>query len=379
MSRALASVRKIDALDPIPGADKILKATIGGWQLVTAKDNGFKVGDLVVYLEIDSWVPTKIADFLSKGKEPRVYQGVQGERLKTIRLRGQLSQGLILPLELAVKEYAGSDHDSGEELSEVFYEGADVTDILGVLKWEPEIAANMQGKQRGNFPHFIRKTDQERCQNLKKELAEHLSKGTWFEATGKMDGSSMTVYCKTEWEFAVPAPYHAGTTVGVCSRNIDLQLDQTGNSFVDYALNNRLLQRLQAYCEVGFRSLALQGELCGPGIQENKDGLTEITFFLYDIWDIDKQAYVSPKERQEILKDLAAMGDPIKHVPALGDYTLSEIGDQDNLIAKLLEFADGPSFLGFNTNPREGIVFKSEDGSFSFKAISNVFLEKYGH
>ena len=96
--RKLATVRKIDKIEPIEGADKIVKATVGGWSLVTAIDNGFKEGDLVVYLEIDSWVPTEIAPFLSKGKEPRVYKGVKGERLRTVKLRGVQSQGLIIKL-----------------------------------------------------------------------------------------------------------------------------------------------------------------------------------------------------------------------------------------------------------------------------------------
>ena len=82
--RQLATIRRIDNLEPIPGADNILKATIGGWELVTAKDNGFSIGDLIIYLEIDSWVPTEIAAFLSKGNEPREFNGVKGERLKTI-------------------------------------------------------------------------------------------------------------------------------------------------------------------------------------------------------------------------------------------------------------------------------------------------------
>jgi RNA ligase (TIGR02306 family) len=96
--RKLASVQRISDIQPIEGADKIVRATINGWHLVTAVDNGFNVGDLVVYFEVDSWIPTEIAPFLSKGKEPREFEGVRGERLRTIKLRGTTSQGLILPL-----------------------------------------------------------------------------------------------------------------------------------------------------------------------------------------------------------------------------------------------------------------------------------------
>jgi len=101
--RKLATIRVIDKIESIDGADKIVCATVGGWKLVTAIDNGFKEGDLVVYLEIDSWVPTELAPFLSKGKEPREFNGVKGERLRTIKLRGAISQGLILPLNVLEK------------------------------------------------------------------------------------------------------------------------------------------------------------------------------------------------------------------------------------------------------------------------------------
>lgn len=96
--RKMASIRKIDAIGPIEGADAIEVATLGGWKVVVKK-NEFNVGDLAVYCEIDSWIPTEIAPFLSKGKEPREYNGVKGERLRTVKLRGTLSQGLLLKIE----------------------------------------------------------------------------------------------------------------------------------------------------------------------------------------------------------------------------------------------------------------------------------------
>ena len=92
--RKLASIRRIADIQPIEGADAIVVATIDGWKLVVKKDE-FKVGDLALYIEIDSWVPHRLAPFLSKGQEPREYNGVKGERLRTIKLRGQVSQGLL--------------------------------------------------------------------------------------------------------------------------------------------------------------------------------------------------------------------------------------------------------------------------------------------
>ena len=96
--RRLATVRKIDEINPIENADAIEVATVGGWKIVVKKGE-FQVGQLAVYFEIDSWIPHELAPFLSKGQEPREYEGVKGERLRTIKLRGQISQGLLLPLE----------------------------------------------------------------------------------------------------------------------------------------------------------------------------------------------------------------------------------------------------------------------------------------
>lgn len=371
--RKLATIRRIDKLEPIPGADLIWKATIGGWELVTAKDNGFKEGDLIVYLEIDSWVPHEIAPFLSKGQEPREFNGVKGERLRTIKLRGQISQGLILPIEVAYdKDPADYDH--------VFLEGDDVTELLGIQKWEKPIPAQLSGKARGNFPSFISKTDQERCQNLQKEIfADNIN--AEYEVTVKLDGSSMTVYCFNEYEFGVPAPTLVESKVGVCSRNLDLQLDQEGNSFVDLAKTENILTGLQQYCIENYRSLALQGELCGPGIQGNKDGLSQNRFYVFDVYDIMKGQYLGPIERLEMVKTLQEWKVGIEHVPLIGSGSLPffhEKGSLESLDVKgLLKMAEGKSYFGITQSEREGLVFKSMDGQFSFKAISNKFLGKY--
>jgi RNA ligase (TIGR02306 family) len=98
MTRKLASVQEITYIKPIPDADAIECAIVnGGWPVVVKKGE-YNVGDLAIYLEIDSWVPYELAPFLSKGKEPREYNGVKGERLKTVKLCGALSQGLLLKL-----------------------------------------------------------------------------------------------------------------------------------------------------------------------------------------------------------------------------------------------------------------------------------------
>jgi RNA ligase (TIGR02306 family) len=365
--RKLATVRRIDDIQPIEGADKIVKARIGGWHVVTAKDNGFNVGDLVIYLEIDSWVPHTIAPFLSKGALPREYNGVKGERLKTIRLRGQLSQGLILPM-------AGFDayfEGAGETL---FKEGDDVTSFLGIQKWEPPESGSTGGQTKGSFPHFIRKTDQERIQNLLKEVfVDNI--GEMFEVSMKLDGSSMTVYYFSEQVLGG----EPDSRIGVCSRNQELRTDQEGNAFVDTVKKIGLDAALKT---LG-KNIAVQGELMGSGIQGNREGFNTFKFFVYDIYNIDEQCYHTPYERMEIMKQLKALcfdHVDFDHVPVLGTctpYGLKAIdGDLNLQCQELLEFADGHSI---NHPVREGLVWKRIDGKFSFKTISNKFLEKGGN
>lgn len=148
MTRKLATIRKIAEIKSIPDADRIVAYRVDGWWVVDSVGK-YQIGDLVCYLEVDSWVPHTLAPFLSKGNEPREFENVKGERLRTIRLKGQLSQGLLLPLTPADKEYFG--------------EGEDVTEDFGILKWEAPIPAELSGDVKGSFPGMIPKTDQERC------------------------------------------------------------------------------------------------------------------------------------------------------------------------------------------------------------------------
>jgi RNA ligase (TIGR02306 family) len=95
--RKLATIRVIDGIQPIQGADAIECAVVGGWKVVVKKGE-FLVGESALYLEIDSWVPHELAPFLTKGDEAKEFEGVKGNRLRTVKLRGQISQGLLLPL-----------------------------------------------------------------------------------------------------------------------------------------------------------------------------------------------------------------------------------------------------------------------------------------
>ena len=326
--RKMATVRKIDAIGPIEGADAIEVATVGGWKVVINKCE-FQAGDLAVYCEIDSWIPFELAPFLSKGKEPREFEGVKGERLRTVKLRGQISQGLLLNLDNVIPE----THSFGED--------SDVSEYLNIKKWEKAIPAQLAGQVKGNFPTQIPKTDQERVQNLKKEIES--AQGAVFEVTEKLEGSSMTVY-KIDGVF------------GVCSRNLDLKRDEN-NSFWATAIKLDIENKM-AFSD----NFAIQGELIGPGIQGNIYNLSNLEFRVFDIYDIKDGCYLNPADRENII---GRMG--LDHVPVLDDaFVLNDS------IEELLNLAEGTSRLG--DTEREGIVFKEVNGGMTFKAISNKYL-----
>lgn len=351
--RKLATIRKIDELRPIEGADAIECAVVGGWKVVAQKGL-YKEGDLAVYFEIDSWIPTELAPFLSKGKDPREFEGVKGERLRTIKLRGQLSQGLLMPVVSdATGTYLMIYTDETGEYSLTVAEGDDVTEALGIKKWEKPINAQLAGVCRGNFPSRIPKTDQERVQNLKKEIIA--SQGMVYEVTEKLEGSSMTCYALRNDEGVLE--------FGVCSRNMDLKRDEN-NSFwktaLEYDLEQKMLDREYEF--------AVQGELCGPGIQGNIYKLSKLEFYVYDIYDVKDGEYMNPNARRELAKSLG-----LTHVPLLDDYYV--LNDD---VDSLLNIAEGHSRLSINSTEREGIVFKQVDGGMTFKAISNKYLLKSG-
>lgn len=358
--RKLATVRQIDSIRPIEGADAIECAMIGGWPVVVRKGE-YQVENLVVYLEIDSWVPTDLAPFLTKpGHFPKVYEGVQGERLRTVKLRGQLSQGLLLPMSVLEPFSEAAYRDSG--VWPLFEPGDDVTVVLNILKWEPPAVGQLAGDAKGNFPRFIQKTDQERIQNLKGDLRDWEYSTVAWEITEKLDGSSMTVFLNGDGDTG---------EFGVCSRNLELKEDE-GNTFWSVARRDALETKLR---ETG-RSLALQGELVGPGIQKNRYGLKEHAFYVFDIFDITTQKKLAPKERLDILTKIDVQGVPLILIAGVNEFRVST--DTNDTMQNILTFAEGKSVLNRDVE-REGLVFKKlDDGGTSFKAISNKFLLKGG-
>jgi RNA ligase (TIGR02306 family) len=350
----LATIQKISSLSPIEGADKIELAKMEGleWQVVVQKEL-HKIGDFVCYIQIDSICPEKPwAEFLRD----------RHFRVRTIRLKKQLSQGLIVPLkDLGLIEMASYQPEGAIHLSEAH--GMDVTIQTGVTKYEKPIPANLRGKIKGNFPrHLASVTDEERLQNCSRILEELIDVPVYI--TVKMDGTSAT------YIYHEPDNIQGGET-HVCSRRLSLKAPAEGdapNVYFDMERKYNILEKLKTK-----GSYAIQGEICGPGVQGNKAGLPEVTFLLFNVYSIKERRYLNFNEFQQFAQDLSL---PV--VPIIEYAVLLNGKKFDDLLA----MADGPYP---NNTPREGIVIRSTveryseymKGRVSFKVVSNVFLEKY--
>jgi len=359
ISRKLATVRTITDILPIPNADSIEVAVVDGWECVVRKSENYKKGDMVVYVEVDSIMPERPEyEFL----RPRKF------RVKTIKLRGQVSQGLVLPLSCL----NGKAVDVGD----------DVTDILGVKKYDPQSEQEEKLFERKNkkwymryavvrrilrsknekrpFPSWIKKTDEERIQNLPQLFNQN--KNTWFIATEKIDGQSATYFLERR-------PLGLGYNFGVCSRNWQFPAAD-GSSYWVVAKEKRIRNVLVAMAKkMGYRRIVLQGEIIGPGIQGNKYGLKEYDFYAFNlILDGRKQSRLTMEARLDVI---SYFGLPcIKTVPvAKLNFALG------NTIPETVELAKGKSQLA--DIEREGIVVRNHEKNISFKIINPDFLLKH--
>lgn len=330
--RKLATIRSVLETRPIEGADLIELAVVDGWKCVTKKGE-FAAGDAVIYCEIDSFLPVRDEfEFLRKSSL-KVMDDREGFRLRTVKLRGQISQGLLLDPSILGREFSL---------------GEDVTEELGIVKYEPPIPACLGGDVVGGFPVFIAKTDEERIQNLAADFDSF--RGHAFYVSEKIDGTSFTAFVHEE-------------QFGVCGRNWQLAEDAS-NSHWRVVRDLDLRGRMRT---LG-RSLAIQGELVGPGIQKNRYALKGPTVFVFNVFDIAASAYVHKAEMEAICREL-----DLSIVPPLGEMNVPDCLDA------ILTLAEGKSVLNPKTE-REGLVWVrgSGDDRISFKTISNKFLAKYG-
>jgi len=337
--RSLVTIQKVKAISTIPESDFLELAHVMGWQCVVKK-NEFKEGQLGVYYEVDSFLPLdERYEFLRGSSYRDNVDNGQGFRIKTMKMRGQLSQGLLLPLD--------SFPELKDNLQEgcLLLEGMDVTEQLNVKKWYIPETANAGGTIIGDRPNGIPASDEIRIQSAL-ELLEQL-KGKSYYITTKMDGTSGIVY-------------YIDGKLGCCSRNKEIKDEENALYWLPvykYGLKEKL-------AGLG-KNIILTGEICGPGIQKNRLRLAEIEWYVFDVKDAQSNRYIPYDDAVKLCAELG-----LKTVP------LEERGDQFNYsLETLLEKARGKYPSGLD---KEGIVVRdcASPKSISFKVLNNDALLK---
>ena len=361
--RKLASIVEIASCDPIPETERLSVATMKGmgWRVVTGRDE-FRPGDRAVYFEIDSYMPPDderyaflrercLRRFVSKGG------GLlrEGIRVKTAKLRGVISQGLLMPIDRFPE-------------AEGLAVGTDLTAMLNVDHYDevkeqlqPAMGNPLSAEAMGAFPSYIPKSDEDRLQGLADFFTS--MKGRRFEVTAKDDGSSATVFFSPTIDELDP--------FGVCSRNLRLKCPESvdaASAFWKTAMKCDLEGKLRRHYGETRHELALQGELVGPGINADRDRYTDFEFHVFRIWDITAQRFMPPQERVKFCERLAI---PHVQVIAMDMPFFDMITSMD----EALKFAEGKTLRG---NEREGVVLKASDGidDTHFKIVSNRYLLK---
>ena len=346
------------------GYDNVVLAYVDGWTVIVKKEE-FKVGDFCLFYEIDSFLPLEhIYSFMKSTS----YNGKDGYRIKTKKLKSYLSQGLALPLKM-FDEFKNYDNIS---LEEAVTDGTDFSEQLKVIKYDNQNTGNgglNAGNAEGRFPTFIPKTDQERVQNLTSYFETMIDEE--FEETLKLDGSSMTCYkidkpismfgkIKKFFGFKVK-DYH----FGVCSRNLEIKLKETfedttpvvNSDFWKAAISQDIENKIP-------KGYAIQGELIGPKIQANHEKVQELDYQVFDVYNINEARYLLPSERYDFVNTYN-----IKHVPIVN----KSFKPFKLTLQELLDRVVGPSFNG---GISEGRVYKHITKDISFKVISNEYLLK---
>jgi len=351
--RKLATIREVKDIREIPGADRIQLAIVDGWECVIKK-NEVKTGDHIIYIEIDSILPEKPEfEFL----RPRNF------RIKTIKLRGQISQGLVLPI-----SYLGK--------KKKYNLGEDVTSEMGIKKYDPEIIKEKEirlpkaknrlerwlmkfewycnwkkrkiAKKQKPFPSWISKTNETRIQNLVKDFEKAVKDGVVFFVTEKLDGQSFTTYINKQ------------STIGICSRNLEVSKADDSNyaSIFSSCKLEKIMIELKK--KLSAKTIILQGEICGPGIQSNKYKLSKLELFIFNfIIDGKIKNYIQMKEILE------PMG--LQLVPLLEtNFSLLPT------ISDMVNYSKGFSSI-LPTQKREGLVIRNYEYDFSVKIINPEF------
>ena len=343
--RKLASIQRIYKIEPIEGADRIELASVLGWQCVVNKGQ-FHPMDLAVYFEIDSFLPIRPEfEFMRASSYRKTDIMGEGFRLKTMRFRGQVSQGLLLPIDQFPEIPSGMDL------------GMDVTDILGVRKWEIEEKVTTGGTVIGTLPIDVPHTDETRVQAEPDLIGDFA--GLEYYITTKMDGSSHSVSLDEDG-------FH------VTGHNYEYK-DDGKSAFYELVKRDNIEEKLRKYYEDnGLKTITVQGELCAPGIQQNRLRLTKPEWYVFTIRIDGKR--VGLKKMQDVCGTMGLQMVPVEEVGA-------DLPSKYPTVEALLERADGEYPKG---GKKEGIVIRPTEpiycericGPLSMKVVSNKYLLK---
>ncbi|EMR63980.1 hypothetical protein MGN70_001532 [Eutypa lata] len=362
----LVTIGRISSLRPIKGHHALL-AEVKGWTCAV-KPGEYKVEDAVVFFEIDAFLPASDKRF-AHFKNLTDWRGKKGYHVKPNMVGKWISQGLIMPLSkfpeiTGILEIVERQMPKDKAFEDLMRTPFDM--LLGVER----LLLNSEKTERslGRPPMFIPKTDLECIQNCSKAFHGDNKNNIYQEST-KMDGCSMTVYFVqkgSQWYkslYVLPKGARAERKkgrVGVCSRTHDLPEHHSG-PFWPIAWDNGIPKKLAKLK----KNIALQGELCGSGISESREGFDkdQHQFYVFRIFDIDTQEALLPWETERMTKGLG-----LQHVPVSGYFRLRDIADGPT---DLLKRAEG---LGINGNPREGLVYRNVADGKAFKVICNCNL-----
>ena len=345
--RKLASVQRISDVLPIEGADRIELVKVLGWQCVAQKGD-FHAGDLCVYFEVDSFLPVRDCFEMLRGSSFKTNPILgDGFKLRTMKFKGQISQGLVMRLE-NFTELEGKDYE----------EGFDVTELLGVRLWEMPEVAGSGGTLRQGRPENIPKTDEVRIQSSPDLLHEFAGLGYYI--TTKMDGSSHSV------------GYRREDGVSYTSHNCTIS-DDGKSAFVEHVKSKGIAMKIQDYAENnGFSSVVVQGEWCGAGIQKNRLKLLQPEWFVFTVILDGRRAGL--EKMKEVCEFIGAEMVPVEET---GNDLPSVYPSIDQLLAR----AKG---IGYNNTEREGIVIRPMEpvhsdlisAPLSMKVLNNKYLLK---
>lgn len=366
MSRKLASVQKIKAVKPIEGADRIEIVQVLNWDCVASKGE-YQVGDMVIYFEIDSLLPDIPAFEFLKGSSWS--QKLNKYKIRTHKFRGQISQGLVIPIRQLTEIY---NQINKSALSSIDYdEGDDLTALLKIEKYEPPVSNGPLGDII-NHEWYVPKTDEERIQVCAENVLPEYMKseqGDWYTSV-KLDGTSCTA-----------GLFEDAFLIG--GRN---QWYKDDNMYTTTVRKYITEEKLRAYQETTGMYVVFQGELCGPGIQCNRLGLKEKDWFVFNVFtsDTGKMDSYTKCDLLNMLNICEYFGlKTVPLVPFEAKFDFKTTTDIDETVENLLKYVDSIKYRTFfdDASPNqiaEGAVFRMNDMSYSFKVISNKFLLKGG-